>query len=137
METPAWQHEIVELHHFFIAWLGGELPKTAEVFARFSATAAPSFTIIGPSGQLVERTALVEGLYAAHGSRPNLEIWIERPLLRLRTGQLSLVTYEEWQREAGKVTARQSSALFIDAPSTPNGLAWLHVHETWMPDRTT
>ena len=134
MERPSWQNEIVELHSFFVAWLGGELPKTAEVFARFSATTAPSFALISPSGHLIERAALGEGLYAGHGSRPNLQIWIERPLLRLHTGQLSLVTYEEWQREADKITARQSSALFVDALNTPNGLAWLHVHETWMPN---
>jgi hypothetical protein len=132
---PPWQSEIVELHNFFIAWLGGELPKTSEIFARFSAATAPGFALISPSGQLTERDALVQGLYEGHASRPKLQIWIERPALRVREGALSLVTYEEWQREAGRVTARQSSALFIEAPEAPNGLAWLHVHETWLPER--
>jgi hypothetical protein len=129
--TP-WQTEINELHAFFTAWLAGELPNDAATFARCAETMAAGFAIVGPDGRLTERDDLIVGLRAAHGARPKLRIWIERPLLRRREGRLSVVTYEEWQTEAGRTTARASTALFLDDPDAPNGLLWAHVHETWM-----
>jgi hypothetical protein len=50
-------------------------------------------------------------------------------------GDILLVTYEEWQQSGDQTTARLSTALFRDKPDAPNGLEWLHVHETWLPDR--
>jgi hypothetical protein len=135
MHSPetAWQAEIRDLHAFFVVWLGGDLPQSQAVFARCAGTMATSFAIIGPDGGLTEHADLLAALYAAHGSRPGLKIWIERPRLRRRDGPLTLVTYEEWQTEAGRTRGRASSALFLDEPDAPNGLAWAHVHETWLP----
>ncbi|MEI7768586.1 MAG: hypothetical protein WCI67_01295 [Chloroflexales bacterium] len=135
MITPSWQAEIAELHAFFVAWLGGDLPHNEATFARCAGTMADSFAIIGPDGRLTERADLLAALYAAHGSRPGLRIWIERPLLRRRDGPLTLVTYEEWQTEGGRTSGRASTALFRDDPAAPHRLAWAHVHETWLPAR--
>jgi hypothetical protein len=78
---------------------------------------------------------LLAQLRAAHGSRPGWRIWIERPALRFREAGLAAATYEEWQRSAdGAVTGRLSTVVFRALPGTPNGLAWLHVHETWLPE---
>ena len=33
----------------------------------------------------------------------------------------------------GTITGRVSTAVFRERADTPNGLAWLHVHETWLP----
>jgi hypothetical protein len=130
---PAWQAEIRDLHAFFMAWLGGELPHNDATFARCAGTMAASFAIIGPDGGLTERADLIAALYAGHGGRPDLKIWIERPLLRRRDGPLTLVTYQEWQTEGGRTRGRASTALFLDDPAAPNGLSWAHVHETWLP----
>ena len=64
---------------------------------------------------------------------PPFRIWIEGFQLRLVSGNLALATYEEWQEVEGQVTARLSSALFQRKENTPNGLVWLHVHETRLP----
>ncbi|MBX0329298.1 DUF4440 domain-containing protein [Oscillochloris sp. ZM17-4] len=130
--TPAWQTEIVELHAFFVAWLGGALPDDDATFARCAGTMAPGFAIIGPDGRLIAREELLATLRAAHGSRPGLTIWIERPALRYRDGALTLVTYEEWQTEGGRTSGRASTALFRATPGAPNGISWAHVHETWL-----
>jgi len=59
-------------------------------------------------------------------------IWIKTVRLRQQIKDLSLATYEEWQELERQTTARLSSMLFQGAQSTPNGLKWLHVHETWI-----
>ncbi|NJM06593.1 hypothetical protein HC891_10990 [Candidatus Gracilibacteria bacterium] len=92
-----------------------------------------SFAIITPGGELVERVSLLHNLRSAHASRPGMRIWIVNPQLRMRQGMLTLATYEEWQEVNSVTTARVSSVLFADQHDTPNGVRWLHVHETWMP----
>jgi hypothetical protein len=132
---PNWQAEIVDLHAFFTAWLAGDLPNTDAAFARCSSTMAPGCTMISPRGELIERDDLLASLRAAHGVRPDLRIWIERPVLRQASGDVLLVTYEEWQTERGVTTRRHSTALFVTAPQTPYGLAWAHIHETWAKEQ--
>lgn len=133
--TPAWQHEISELHAFFTAWLGGALPDDAATFSRCADTMAPGFAIIGPDGRLTERADLLAALRAGHGRRPGLKIWIAQPQLRHRHGAQTLVTYQEWQTEGGRTRGRASTALFLDDPRAPHGVLWAHVHETWLPDQ--
>jgi hypothetical protein len=126
MTLPPWHAEVVELHDFFQGWLGGTLPATDAVYARLVDTQALEFTIVTPGG---------ECLRAAHGSRPGWQMWIENAELRYAQGGLTVATYEEWQRHAdGTVTGRLSTVVFRDQPGTPNGLAWVHVHETWLPE---
>lgn len=130
---PPWEREIVELHDFFAQWFGGRLPATDAAFARFADTMTPEFTIIAPTGTLLGRAELLPRLRAAHGSSPGCQIWIERPALRATHGDVIVATYEEWQRHAGRAaTARLSTVVFRAQPATPNGLVWLHVHETWL-----
>lgn len=134
MERSAWHTEIVELHAFFEGWLGGTLPPTDAVYARLAETMAPEFALVTPGGKLVPRKQLLAQLRAAHGSRPGWRIWIQDPKLRLQAGDLLIATYEEWQRHGdGIVTGRLSTAIFRARPAAPNGLAWVHVHETWLP----
>jgi hypothetical protein len=128
-----WRAEIVDLHDFFQGWLGGSLPASETVFVRFVETMDANFAIITPGGELVPRSELLHNLRSAHGSRPGLRIWIANPHLRMRHGLLTLATYEEWQEVNGVTTARISTVLFAEQDGTPNGLRWLHVHETWRP----
>jgi hypothetical protein len=135
MSLPPWHAEIVALHDFFVGWLSGTLPATDATYARLVDTMAPEFAMVTPGGASIPRERLLAQLRAAHGSRPGWTIWIERAELRAAQGGLTVATYEEWQRHAdGMVTGRLSSVVFREQPGTPNGLVWLHVHETWLPE---
>lgn len=127
------KREIGELHDFFEVWFTGALANTDEQFARFADVMAEGFAIISPSGALSERPALFAGLRAAHGRQPGLRIWTQNHQLRHQAGNLALLTYEEWQTTAvGETTARSSTVLFQTQVGAPNGVVWLHVHETWL-----
>ncbi|HWQ13936.1 MAG TPA: hypothetical protein VNL77_14145 [Roseiflexaceae bacterium] len=134
MNLPPWHTEIVELHDFFQGWLGGALPATEAAYARLVDALAPEFALITPGGELLAREPLLAQLRTAHGSRPGWRMWIERPQLRFAQGGLTIATYEEWQRHAdGAISGRLSTVVFRAQPDAPGGLAWLHVHETWLP----
>ena len=124
--------EICELHDFFQAWFTGALANTDEQFARFADVMAEEFAIISPSGTLAERPTLLTGLRAAHGRQPGIRIWTQNHQLRHQAGDLALLTYEEWQTAATGTTGRLSTVLFQAQTEAPNGVASLHVHETWL-----
>ena len=126
------ENEIIQLHQFFQDWYNNELARTEANFARCAEVLAPDFSIIFPGGEIVYQQPLLESLHKAHNSRDGMRIWIKNVQMRHQIGDLILATYEEWQEIEGKITARLSSVFLQKAPSKPNGLLWLHVHETWI-----
>ncbi len=133
------EKEVLELHRFFQDWFNGVLEPTDEDFARFRDVMAEGFVIVTPGGSLREREALVSRLRSAHGSwrrdgQPAGRLWIENVRFHRREGALALVTYEEWQETGDGTRGRLSTALFRPREDAPNGVEWLHVHETWLPD---
>jgi hypothetical protein len=135
MHEAPYSREIVDLHQFFEDWFSGKLDLTDANFRRFESVIADGFALIDPGGVITERETLIPRLRAAHNTRPNVRVWIENIRLHHYVGDILLVTYEEWQESGDQTTARLSTALFRDKPDAPNGLEWLHVHETWLPDR--
>lgn len=133
-----YQTEIIELHRFFQHWFNGELPDNDESFSRFSDVMAPGFEIVSPNGRWTDRDSLIAALRSSHGQWKDQgepgKIRIEHYRLMHTEGPLALVTYEEWQEVGGESRGRLSTALFKMREGTPNGVEWLHVHETWLSD---
>ena len=48
-------------------------------------------------------------------------------------GEVAVVTYEEWQTRGDSSQGRVATAVFQAAPAAPNGVVWLHLHETMLP----
>jgi len=129
-----YEREIVELHQFFEDWFTGRLANTDAVFARFADSMAPDFHLVNPSGRLTARPALITGLRGAYNTWDEGRIWIENVEFRGTYDAISIVTYEEWQAIGEAEGGRLSTVMFKAAASTANGLLWLHVHETWLPE---
>jgi hypothetical protein len=127
--------EVIQLHQFFEEWLGGALTKTRANYERFTAVMNTDFSIISPDGKATAYEPLLAGLWQAHDSRLNYRLWVKEVAVRPLSSRFALVTYEEWQEIVGKVTARVSTAVFHQKANTPNGVEWLHVHETWLDIR--
>lgn len=131
--------EIHGLHVFFVDWLSGALAGSGREFARCAGVMAEGFVLIGPHGQATTRETLLERLEGAHGvhghADPPFAIRIDHPRLLRQWADHALLVYEEWQdgaRGAKGATGRISTALFGRDNTAPNGVAWLHLHETWI-----
>ena len=124
--------EIRALHRFFEGWLSGRLSDTGEAFRRLDRALAADFSLIHPSGEERSRTDIVAGLRRAHGQRPGLTIEIRDVRLRAAGDELLAATYEEWQFDEETNDGRLSTVLFARDEEGPNGLRWVHVHETWL-----
>jgi len=127
--------EIEALHGFFVGWFGGSLPSDAGTFdANFAARFDEEFILIPPAGITQRCEDFFPQVRSAHASNPSFRIAIRNVQVRREERGLVLATYEEWQRNALASTppdnGRVASVLFRRA----EGLRWLHVHETWLPE---
>ena len=129
------EREVRGFHAFLRDWLAGAVPRSAATFARFSGAMDAGVEVIGPRGTVTPRAALVDEFEGLHGelAADAFEIWIENFRCRWAAGDHALVIYEEWHRRQGAESARLSSALFRREAAAPCGVAWMHVHETWLP----
>lgn len=129
---PNIENEIIQLHRFFQDWFNGEIPRSTGSFCRLTEVLAPGFIIISPDAGILNRATLLNSLDSAHNTRQGMRIWIQDILLPHQIGENYIATYQEWQELEGRVTARLSTAVFHVHPGTPNGVRWIHVHETWL-----
>ena len=124
--------EIIGLHAFFERWLRAS--ETCELdFERCEMALAANFQMVQPNGCLLERDAVVSTLKALRGSaKPGFTIAIEDIFALWENANAIFVTYVEAQNRGGTSTRRRASAFFLTEDSAPHGVAWRHLHETWM-----
>lgn len=120
--------EIIELHNVFERWFCGD---GSDHLARVEAVLAPEFSMVAPSGILVQRSEVMANLANALGLH-QLEIEIAHQELIWDSADAVLAGYDEIQHHASFTTRRRSTALFSRTDTAPNGLVWRHVHETWI-----
>lgn len=129
--------EAHRLHEVLEAWLCAKVPRTDSGFAPFASALADSCRVISPLGTVTERAALLtefEGIYGVLATRSaDFTIKVENAEVLRAWDDHALIGYEEWHDLAEDRSARRSTALFISAPDAPLGVAWAHIHETWLP----
>lgn len=131
--------EVYDFHRFLIAWFTGKAARDELEFSRIPDVMAEDFQLVRPDGQVVDRNTLRHAIWRSWGAHarydPPFRIWVENFRSRTLSPTLQLVTYEEWQEVRGQIRGRMSTAIFRDDEHTPNGVVWLHVHETWLGAR--
>ena len=131
--TDRAREEVVGLHEFFVQWLTGTLDDSDAVFRRFSDAVHPAFSMIVPSGEMLERAAVMASLRAAHATVDDpFAIEIREVVARTVGVDAALVTYEEWHFAGDRTeSGRVSTAVFVPVREAINGVQWLHLHETF------
>lgn len=127
IHRAAFEAEVRELHAYFERWFAGTAPPTA--LERLDVL-DESFHMIGPDGRLHTVEQIRSAIENAYGLRP-MSIEIRNVSVH---PSAPVGTYEEWQTIEGEITGRLSSAVMKADSSAPNGLRWMHLHETWLPD---
>lgn len=126
--------EVEALHDAMEDWFAGRVDDDA--FSRIDRALAMDFEIVSPDSDRRGREELLDGLENAKGSKatsvPPFEINIKRVETRAESDDLCQLIYEEWQRSDGDATGRVSSALFRRREDAPEGVEWVHLHETWL-----
>ncbi|AZO14650.1 hypothetical protein EJ069_07820 [Mesorhizobium sp. M2A.F.Ca.ET.043.05.1.1] len=129
--------EIVDLHRFFVDWFIAVRADAVD-FGRFEAVMGEGLTMIAPSGAVLGRDAVVDHVRQSRATcDDSFAISIEDIRPGWQTDDTIVVLYVEAQLRDGKLSRRQSSAIFTTSSSAPNGVEWRHLHETWLqlPER--
>src|SRR5262245_45486331 len=107
--------EVVDLHRFFVDWFDRQRCGRAD-FSRFESVMGEGFSMVVPSGQLLDRDAVLGYVKASRATLDgDFTIAIEDIRPAWQAGDVIVVTYVEAQQRAGKASRRRSSAVF-----TPN-----------------
>ena len=126
------REEIERLHDFFVAWYTGETGD----FEPMAAAIADDFEMIGPDGDRVGATGVLEMVREIHDEYDIGEFDIDiRNVEMVDAGDGYAVTrYEEWQTTPEGESGRLSTALFHTDDEAPAGFSWVTVHETWLDE---
>ena len=121
--------DVVSTHELIRDWLAGATTNAAlctALLARF----APGFSMISPTGKVLDKAGLAAFFNTAAGSRPGLHMQIADLVLLQQSEHGATVSYRERQTQAGaQPTERWSTVVY---EKTPEGrLLWRHLHETW------
>jgi hypothetical protein len=132
--------EIIDLHIFFEDWFRGDCRNTDQVFKkRLLSRMDIDFYMVMPNGESFYGEQFWPDLRKAHGSNPKFEISLRNFVRKLQIGRKTFVAnYEEWQKNAKNTrpanNGRVSTAVFVVDSEAPNGVKWVNVHETWLPE---
>jgi hypothetical protein len=120
--------EIRDLHQYFQDYLLGNID--AESMDYFDRVIDTSFTIVTDDGGILDFDGIKDYVRNMYGQRSHFRIWTENVTLKQHIGNVMVVTYEEWQTIDDTSTVRVSTGIFREDADAPNGLVWLHVHES-------
>jgi hypothetical protein len=124
----SWIAEVQQLHHFFESWFAGREAS----MQRAEAALDDGFTSVGPDGVARSRDEILDSIRRGKGQNPALRITTSDYEEMENGPDLIVARYIEHHHREGDDTHRISTVVFRRSPSTPNGVSWLSVHETWM-----
>jgi hypothetical protein len=128
--------EVAGLHEFFVDWFNDAVEGTDKAFIRVASVLHPDFSMVTPSGEVLDREQVLGLLRDAHASADRaapVRIEIRSLLDRVVDHDTALVTYEEWQFAGDRLMNRRTStAFFVRAAAAPHGVVWRHLHETML-----
>ena len=138
------EQEVIRIHQFFVDWLNGTIPNNFDIFQQqCGSILASDLHYIKPNGTVVQHDALVQQLRQGHGTKQGRFFDMEIHNLQVlpHHGDVCLVLYQEWhygqKQDDNDDNAssllndkRQCTALFRRSTDTPNGVEWIHIHET-------
>jgi len=125
-----WLDEIVQLHDFFEAYFLGTVPESD--LSRMDGVLAEGFTHLGPHGAVTDRSETLAAVRAGYAHTKQLKITITEPTLLSGSEDLLVCRYIENHELTAGTNHRWSTVAFEKDPTTPNGLSWVTVHETWV-----
>jgi hypothetical protein len=128
---------IHDISDFFTDWVGGRCPGDADTFKRNALDRlADGLVAIMPGGRSFGKQDFEGYMKNLYGSNPDFRIKIRDIRLNHQSGDLAVVSYHEWQRNAkdsdvpnnGRVTT-----MVVRDRGMGAAPEILQVHETWLP----
>jgi hypothetical protein len=137
LATEQIEATIRDISEFFTDWVGGRCPGDEETFKRNALDRiSDDLVVIMPGGRSFKKNDFAGYMKGIYGSNPAFRIKIRDIRVSHMAGELAVVNYHEWQRDAkdsdnpnnGRVTT-----MVVRDRDQDRGPEILQVHETWLP----
>eukprot|EP00250_Pteridium_aquilinum_P007282 c17033_g1_i1 orf=244-1737(-) len=125
--------EVVQLKLFMMKWLLSQVSNTEKSFGRLSGVISDGAKTISPEGVELNAAQFLCGMRKKYGSiqGSELRIWFDNIHEQILAEGIYLVTWQLWEQSAGgKRRGYFASAVLKLKAGTPNGVEWLHSHES-------
>lgn len=125
---------IVAQHDFFTAWVSGRCAGEEAAFDEGTRRLSRQLSVIMPGGKAFTFDVFAEYMRSNYASNPKFRIKIRNVVIRHRVGDVLVVNYEEWERDAkDSIPANNGRLSTIVLRDRGTDFDILHVHETWLP----
>lgn len=131
--TQAAIDEVYACHVRIESWFHGQEDATPALLTTLLGKFAPSFSMVNPGGVALTYDDLQQFLAGMRGARPSVRIEVTPPVVVAESDDYCVLRYEELQHMDDSLLHRTSTAVF--ATDENGGARWIHLHETWMPER--
>ena len=120
--------EVLDAHQLIVNWFA--YPDTPpEVCDQLLTHFSPDYSMVTPSGNLLDYATLSSFFYSQGGAKLGLEINIEHMQLIQEGPQGAVVSYQERQLSPGQPATRRFSTVVFEL-GADNQILWRHLHET-------
>ena len=134
--------EVHDLHRWYVKFFHGNSKKANLYDKEFVSRFHTSFTMIKPDGTtLLHYDNLIKIVKNMYFCNPDIAIKCRNVEVLNATPAMVVVRYEEYIKnslnEENRNNARLSTGVLVLPPrgiQSPNGLQWLTIHETWLPE---
>jgi hypothetical protein len=126
--TNPYFEELAEIHVEIQTLFRGS--TDAGIVQRIMARFAPGFTLVAPSGAVVDYEGLRETFTKLNGARPGSQITLKDMTIVAEHASGAVVNYREYQRDdTGNANVRRSTAVM--ERDAQGKVMWLLLHETF------
>lgn len=128
--SDRYEREFVELYTFFRTWFRGEVEKSEAAISRLADVCAQAFTLVTDTGDVLSRDEVLKWFFDRHGSAPAYDFRVEEAAVRQQHGDVTICTFTLRVGREGPGDPVLQTAVFREEPSAPNGVVFLHAHNT-------
>lgn len=123
--------EVLDAHVLIRSWLGNK-DANIEVCENLLARFSPEYSMVTPSGALLDFTTLNSFFRTQRGARPGLEIDINDMQLIAESEKGATMVYKELQQLPEQNSTLRFSTVVFEF-NHDGGVIWRHLHETLLP----
>ncbi|CAM6100642.1 unnamed protein product [Calypogeia fissa] len=132
-ETSRVACEIVEYQIYLEKWLRGQVDTSDSGFWRLIHTMDEKSSLVFAHGTEGNAHLTIDGLRSLHGAVPQFVIWVDRVRVKKLSEGAWSVIFDKWERPTPEeLHCKIISSVLVSQAGTPNGLKWVHIHETWL-----
>ena len=121
------EKEIRELLSFLASYHNASIPDDVN---RLETCFSDNMYLISVSGRKIAKHELIKGIKLSYGSTKEASYWAENTTIEELGEGYYLAIFTEHRKTKGTTNSRISTSIFVPNQNAPNGVQWLHIHDT-------